>query len=99
MTANVVFLPPAEKYFKKLRDKKLKARFKQKIEQIADDPLLGAMKQGDLSGIRSCDIHYNKTNYELAYYVGHKGKETVVVVMAGTRENFYEALKAYMKSS
>lgn len=98
MTAKVVFLPPAEKYLKKLRDRRLKTKFRQKIEQIAENPLLGEMKQGDLAGIRSCDIHHDKTNYELAYRVVQEGDEVIVVIMAGTRENFYASLKAYMRS-
>ena len=40
---------------------------------------------------------YNKTNYELAYTVEYEGEKIIVVVMAGTRENFYDELKRYMK--
>ena len=43
------------------------------------------------------DIYYNKTNYELAYTVEVIEDKVVVVIMAGTRENFYEELKRYMK--
>ena len=56
------------------------------------------MKRGDLAGIRSCDIYHNGTNYELAYRVVYDEDETVVVIMAGTRENFYDALKQYIKA-
>ena len=42
-------------------------------------------------------IYYNKTNYELAYTIERVGEELVVVVMAGTRENFYDQLKRYIK--
>ena len=47
------------------------------------------------------DIFYNHTNYELAYTVEYVKRnnsdavDVVVVIMAGTRENFYEALKRY----
>ena len=41
--------------------------------------------------------YYNKTNYELAYTIERVGEELVVVVMAGTRENFYDQLKRYIK--
>ena len=50
-----------------------------------------------MAGIRSYDIYYNKTNYELAYTVIVEGNTIIVVIMAGTRENFYEELKRYMK--
>jgi len=42
-------------------------------------------------------------NYELAYIVEHisqdgdAGPKIVVVIIAGTRENFYEELKRYWK--
>ncbi len=43
----------------------------------------------------------NRTNYELAYTVEYRQNEDngeteiVVVVLVGTRENFYEQLKRY----
>ena len=46
-------------------------------------------------------FYYNKTNYELAYTVEEiinpdtNEQEIVVIIMAGTRENFYEELKGY----
>ena len=39
----------------------------------------------------------NKTNYELAYTIIEDPGTTVVVILAGTRENFYEELNRYMK--
>ena len=94
----VVFLPPASRYLKKLKDRALKKKFQDKVDEICDDPSIGEMKRGDLAGIRSCDIYHNGTNYELAYRVVHDEDETVVVIMAGTRENFYDALKQYIKA-
>ena len=35
--------------------------------------------------------------YELAYTIERIDGELVVVVMAGTRENFYDELKRYIK--
>lgn len=90
------FLPPAAKYLKKIKDKKLKELYKNAIDKIREDYTVGELKTGDLSGIYSMDIYYNKTNYELAYTVEYKASEIVVVIMAGTRENFYEELKRYM---
>ncbi|MHB1650904.1 MAG: type II toxin-antitoxin system RelE/ParE family toxin [Desulfitobacteriaceae bacterium] len=59
---------------------------------------MGEATSGDLSGIYCCDIYYKKTNYELAYTLVETPTETIVIVLAGTRENFYEELKRYMKS-
>ena len=53
---------------------------------------------GDLLGVFSCDIFYNKVNYELACTIIKEKDKTVVVILAGTRENFYNELKRYMKS-
>ena len=92
------FLPPAAKFLKKLKDKKLKALYKDAIDKILKDHTVGELKAGDLQGIYGYDIYYNRTNYELAYTVEYVDNKIVVVIMAGTRENFYEELKKYMKS-
>ncbi|MBP3359765.1 MAG: type II toxin-antitoxin system RelE/ParE family toxin [Clostridia bacterium] len=89
----IIFAPPAEKYFKKLRDKKLKQKLKDAIIKISDNPYIAEEKRGDLSGFRSYDVSYNGTNYEIAYRVYEINGKKVVIVLAGTRENFYEELK------
>ncbi len=95
--AEVRFLPPAAKFLKKLKDKKLKALYMEAIDKIREDHTVGEAKVGDLSGIYGYDIFYNKTNYELAYRVKYVEDKIIVVIMAGTRENFYEQLKRYIK--
>ncbi len=99
--ANLVILPPAVKYLKKLKDKRLKKLYQDAIDEICADPSVGDPKHGDLEGVLGYDIYYNKINYELAYTIeervieGTDETETVVVIMAGTRENFYDQLKRY----
>lgn len=94
----IQYLPPAERYLKKLKDKNLKKQYLEAIKAIRMDPSIGNAKTGDLVGIWSYDIYYKKTNYELAYrVVSDKNGNIVVIIMAGTRENFYEELKRYMK--
>lgn len=93
----VKFLPPAAKFLKKLKDKKLKALYQEAIDKICEDHLAGELKTGDLAGVYGYDIYYNKTNYELAYTVEYVEDKVIVVIMAGTRENFYDQLKQYMK--
>lgn len=95
--AEVRFLPPAAKFLKKIKDKKLKALYMDAIDRIREDHTVGEAKVGDLSGIYGYDIFYNKTNYELAYRVEYVEDKIIVVIMAGTRENFYEQLKRYIK--
>lgn len=92
----VRFLPPAANFIKKLKDKKLKLLYKEAIDRICEDYTVGEAKTGDLSGVYGYDIYYNKTNYELAYTVEYQEDKIIVVIMAGTRENFYKELKRYM---
>ena len=83
----VQILPPAAKFLKKLKDKKLKSLYKEAIEMICED-----------YSMYGYDIYYNKTNYELAYRVRQLDDLIIIVIMAGTRENFYEELKRYIRT-
>ena len=94
---DVRFLPPAAKFIKKLKDKKLKMLYQEAVDKIRRDHTFGETKTGDLSGVFGYDIYYNKTNYELAYTVEYLEDKVIVVIMAGTRENFYDQLKQYMR--
>ncbi len=93
----VRFLPPAAKFIKKLKDKKLKKLYQEAVDRIREDYTVGEARTGDLSGVYGYDIYYNKTNYELAYTVEYLENVVIVVIMAGTRENFYDQLKQYMR--
>ena len=95
---HITFLNPASKYFKKLKDKQLKKKYENALVEIRHDPEVGERKTGDLAGIWGYDIYHNKVNFEIAYYLTENDKgEVVVVIMAGTRENFWDAIKNYMK--
>lgn len=94
----VVYTLSAEKYFKKLKNRQLKNIYKKAVINIRENPYVGNPKTGGLKGIYSLDIYFNKTNYELAYRISRlEGNDIVVIIMAGTRENFYNELKRYMK--
>jgi mRNA-degrading endonuclease RelE of RelBE toxin-antitoxin system len=93
-----IFLPSAARFFKKLKEKPLKILFRQAINEILIDPYVGEAKVGDLSGVFCYDIYYNNTNYELAYTFVEADDEVIVIIMAGTRENFYTELKRYMNN-
>ncbi len=94
----VRFLPPAAKFIKKLKDKKLKMLYQEAVDKIKEDHTVGEIKTGDLSGVYGYDIYYNKTNYELAYTVEYVEDKVIVVIMAGTRENFYDQMKQYTRN-
>ena len=93
----VRILPPAARYFKKMKDRNLKALYKEAVQLVALNPFAGSEKGGDLAGVYSYDIYYNRTNYELAYTIEKNDDGVIVIILAGTRENFYEQLKRYMK--
>ncbi len=91
------YLPAAQKYFKKLKEKGLKQAMREALLNISQNPYGGEAKLGDLRGIYCKDVYYNKTNYEIAYEIFEDEGKIVVVVLAGTRENFYQELKRYMR--
>lgn len=74
-----------------------KGKNREAIDKIRENHTVGKAKTGDLSGVYGYDIYYNKSNYELAYTVEYPEDKVIVVIMAGTRENFYDQLKLYMK--
>ena len=93
----VLIAPPAERYFKKIKDMNLKLKFKEAMSVIGENPYIAEEKRGDLSGFRSLDVRYNGVNYEIAYKIYEIEDKQVVVILAGTRENFYEELKRIAK--
>lgn len=54
----VRFLPPAAKFIKKLKDKKLKNLYQAAVDKIREDYTVGEAKTGDLSGVYGYDIYY-----------------------------------------
>ncbi|MHB1253951.1 MAG: type II toxin-antitoxin system RelE/ParE family toxin [Candidatus Humimicrobiaceae bacterium] len=93
----IIILPAAAHFLKKIKEKPLKLAFRKTINNIIQNPYGGEPKTGDLSGVYCCDFFYNKTNYEIAYTIIDKNNKTVVIILVGTRENFYNELKRYMK--
>ncbi len=94
----VTYTPAAKKYFKKIKEKALAKAFKDAVIAIRKNPEIGVAKTGDLSGVFCLNLYYNSTNYELAYRISTlENGEMVVIIMAGTRENFYNELKRYLR--
>ena len=93
----VIFLPPARNFLKKLKDKNLKKLFEDAIKNIAENPEVGQVKTGDLSGIYAYGFNYNKITYRIAYKVEVNDDGTLtIIIMAGVHENFYKKLKEYL---
>ena len=87
----------AERYFKKIKDKRLLSAYKAAIDKIKSNPYIGTQKVGDLRGIYGYDVKHAGVNYELAYRIYEEKGLLVVVILAGTQENFYEELKRLIK--
>jgi mRNA interferase RelE/StbE len=92
------FSAAAQKYFKKLRDKKLKNAFYEALHKISGNPYIGTQKSGDLATVYCYDVHHSGVNYELAYLISEIEGQIIIILLAGTRENFYEALKRIYKN-
>lgn len=95
----VEMLPAAKRYFKAIRkNKRLLAIFKETIVALQHNPYKGKENKGDLQGIYSIDIYHHRVNYELAYKIDINDEERILlIILAGTRENFYKELKRYIK--
>ena len=93
----ISYSKPAERYLKKIKDKQLLRAFKSAIDRLKENPYIGTQKTGDLRGIYGYDVKYSGVNYELAYRIYEEENQLIVVILAGTRENFYEELKRLVK--
>ena len=89
----LLFSPQAERFFKKLKEKPLKEAFL----ELKKNPYIGQPKRGDLAGIYGFDVKYKDVNYEIAYTICEVNGKKIIVLLAGTRENFYQQLKRYIK--
>jgi len=93
----IIFLPPARNFLKKLKDKTLKKLFEDAIKNISENPQVGQVKTGDLSGIYAYGFNYNKISYRIAYKIKINDDGTLtIIIMAGVHENFYKKLKEYL---
>ena len=93
----ILFSPQAERFFKKLKEKPLKNAYKTALLKLSKNPYIGQAKRGDLSGVYGFDVKYKGINYEIAYTINEVDGKKILVLLAGTRENFYEQLKRYIK--
>ncbi|NLA11786.1 MAG: type II toxin-antitoxin system RelE/ParE family toxin [Firmicutes bacterium] len=93
----LLFSPQAERFFKKLKEKPLKEAYKTALLELKKNPYIGRPKRGDLAGIYGFAVTYKGVNYEIAYTIRRVNGKKVVVLLAGTRANFYQQLKRYLE--
>jgi mRNA-degrading endonuclease RelE of RelBE toxin-antitoxin system len=78
---------------KKLK-KKEKSELDNAVREIAENPSIGTEKKGDLRGIFVHKFKISKTEFLLSYrLVG----EDIELITIGPHENYYRALKSYLK--
>ena len=64
------------------------------IRRIADDPLIGDEKKGDLRSIYVHKFKIKSLQYLLSYRMI---KSDIELIMIGPHENYYKDLKSYLK--
>ena len=86
--------PTFRKVVKKLfaRDKKT---VDDAIKKIANDPLLGVEKKGDVAGVFVFKFKMNKQEVLLSYGLrpNKENPEELVLLSIGSHENFYDVIK------
>jgi len=84
----ITYTPAAEKYFRKLKDNKLKILYREAIIKIRKNPHIGDPKKGNLKGIYCIDLYYNRTNYELAYRISQLENGDIEMADEKMKEKF-----------
>ena len=92
----VLIRKSAKKDFKRL-PKQLQAKVKQKtFKEIAKNPWLNRGLSGSFKGLKKVVLRYQGVEYRIVYYI-LKDDKIALVIMLGTRENFYQKLKRRLK--
>ena len=91
----VVLTPPFKKIVKKLKPNQ-KADLDKAIEDIMQDPSIGSLKKGDLTGINVYKFKMVGQEQLLAYLYDD-GRIILTLLSVGSRENFYQQLKRQIK--
>jgi mRNA interferase RelE/StbE len=67
----------------------------EEIKLLADNPLVGEEKKGDLRGVYIHKFKIKTTQYLLSY---RRMKDGLELIMIGPHENYYRDLKSYLKN-
>ncbi len=74
--------------------KQEKETLDEEIQKIAENPLIGEEKKGDLRGVYIYKFKIKTIQYLLSYRIMKDGLE---LIMIGYHENYYRDLKSYLK--
>jgi len=95
---SAAYSPVVQRYFKKVRDRGLKAEFMKARNDALLHPTSGSVKSADLAGVYTRSFCYAGTQFRIAYRI-FDSERTVYFILAGPRECFYSDLKRYLKES
>jgi len=96
----MVYTPKTSSKFNRIKKKlpgNLCNAIDDQVRLICEAPSLGALKTGDLAGVRVHKFGFLGTLYLLAYEVD-EGAKLIYIYAVGGHENFYRDLKQYLKS-
>jgi plasmid stabilization system protein ParE len=87
--------------FVKKAHKPLKLAIEDAVDLVCDNPDIGDAKVEDLIGIRVYKFSFNRQQYLIAYRPPEQETPAEFLIIdfyqVGTHENFYEALKRYLR--
>lgn len=90
-----LYKSPFKKFVKK-QSRPFQLAIEDEIETICTNPTIGEGKRGDLSGFRVHKFVFKRQEYLVAYSIR---SENIIFYMLDTHENFYKALKRYIKEA
>lgn len=87
-----------EKLLKQIKKKgmQLYTEIHNQQQEIINNPLIGKNLKGDLKDFKSHDFKFKAVDIRICYAY-HEEDEHVTFVFFGTRENFYDEVKRYLK--
>ncbi len=87
----IQFTPRFERSIKKLHTSE-KQSLNDAIKVIANNPLAGVAKKGDLVGVRVYKYNHHQQQLLLAYILD-SANDQIILIGHGAHENFYRDLK------
>lgn len=84
----ILFLRQAHRFIKKANPP-LKEKIKEEVLKIVANPQIGGTLKGKLKPLRSHHFHFSKTQYRIAYKI----QDDLIIIVVGSRENFYRNLE------
>ena len=92
---SVLFKSPFKK-FVKIQSRPFQLAIEDEVENILNDPNIGELKKGDLSGFKVYKFSFKGQQFLIAYILQ---QNNIIFYMIGTHENFYIRLKRYLKEA